>query len=323
MSHATPFVVGHRAAELLLADFFVSDRLDHVRAGNEHVRSIAGHKNKISDGRRINRAARTRPHDRADLGNHSACQRVAEKNVGIARKRFHALLNSRSSGIIQADYGRADSHRQVHNFRDLRGVGLRERATKDGEVLREHVHEATIDAAIAGDEAVARRALRFHAEIMGLMANKLVELFERAFVEQQVDAFACAELALLVLAFAALCSAALFGFSVELAQLLDAVVTLAVRVFPRHCQSVRLTHCGEFFRQGTSGYNAPVSGRRVSAPNDGDRSSFSRAGEPCGFGVVVIVITLIKMSSVPSSVRGPIVSLPMKYPTATATTGLT
>ena len=111
-------------------------------------------------------------------------------------------------------------------------LASRERATKDGEVLREHVHEATIDAAIAGDEAVTRRALRFHAEIMGLMANKLVELFERAFVEQQVDAFARAELALLVLAFAALCSAALFGFGVELAQLLDAVVTLCRACFP-------------------------------------------------------------------------------------------
>ena len=60
------------------------------------------------------------------------------------------------------------------------------------------------------------------------MADKFVELFEGAFIEQQVDAFAGAELALLVFALAALGAAASFGFGVELAELFEAVVMLAM-----------------------------------------------------------------------------------------------
>ncbi len=43
------------------------------------------------------------------------------------------------------------------------------------------------------------------------MGDELVGLFERAFVEQQQDAFAGGELALAMLAFAALCASAFFG----------------------------------------------------------------------------------------------------------------
>ena len=118
--------------------------------------------------------------------------------------------------------------------------------------MREDVHQAAFDAAVAGDEAVTRRALRFHTEIVGLMPDKLVKLFKGAFVEQQVDAFASAELALSVLAFAALCSAAGFGFGVELTQLFQAVAMFWVRVFCAHNYRVRLTHCAEIFREGNS-----------------------------------------------------------------------
>ena len=38
---------------------------------------------------------------------------------------------------------------------DLRGVGFRQRAAEDGEVLREGVDDAAVDAAVAGDDAVA------------------------------------------------------------------------------------------------------------------------------------------------------------------------
>ena len=40
------------------------------------------------------------------------------------------------------------------------------------------------------ERAVARGALRVHAEVVGLVADKLVEFLEGAFIEQQVNAFA-------------------------------------------------------------------------------------------------------------------------------------
>jgi hypothetical protein len=60
------------------------------------------------------------------------------------------------------------------------------------------------------------------------MADEFVELFERAFVEEQVDAFARAEFSLLVFALAAFGATACFGFDVELAKLFEAVSVFAV-----------------------------------------------------------------------------------------------
>ncbi len=99
---------------------------------------------------------------------------------------------------------------------------------ENGEVLSEDVDQAAIDASEAGDEAVARRTLGFHAEIVGAVANKFVELFEGAFIEQQIDTFAGTELALFVLALAALGATAGFGFGIQLTKLFKSVVMLAV-----------------------------------------------------------------------------------------------
>ena len=82
-------------------------------------------------------------------------KRVAQKDVGVAGERHDAFLNARAAGVVQADDGRADLRRQVHDLDDLGGVGFRERAAEDGEVLREDEDQAAVDAAVAGDEAVA------------------------------------------------------------------------------------------------------------------------------------------------------------------------
>ena len=157
MSDAAFFVVGHGAAELLLGDFLMRDGFDDVGAGHEHVRSFAGHENKIGDGRRIDRAARARAHDGADLRDDAAGQSVAQKNVGVAGERSDAFLNARAAGIVQADQRSAGAHGEIHNFADFSGVGFGERAAEHREILRENVDEAAVDAAKTGDEAVARQ----------------------------------------------------------------------------------------------------------------------------------------------------------------------
>ena len=177
--------------------------LDDVRPGDEHVRGVARHENKIGDRGRIDGAAGARPHDRADLRNHSARQRVAQKNIRVARERPHALLNARAARIIQADDGRAIAHRQVHDLADFQGVGFRERAAEHSEILSEDIHQPPVHAPEAGDEPVARRTLLLHPEVIRAVRDKFVEFFKRAFVEQQRDALARREFSGLVLALAA------------------------------------------------------------------------------------------------------------------------
>src|SRR5260370_41140875 len=108
-------------------------------------------------------------------------------------------------------------------------MGLGERAAEDGEVLRENIDKAPVDAAEAGDEAVARGALLVHAEIGAAVAHEFVELFESVFVEETMDALACGELAGFVFALATLGTAASFRFSVEFAELFHAGVMVGRR----------------------------------------------------------------------------------------------
>ena len=59
------------------------------------------------------------------------------------------------------------------------------------------------------------------------MPNEFVEFFERAFIKQKVDALPCAELALLVFAFAAFRAAASFSFYIEPAKVFEAIRMLS------------------------------------------------------------------------------------------------
>ncbi len=58
---------------------------------------------------RVHRAARARPHDRADLRDDAAGQGIAQENVGVAAERFDAFLNARATRVVQADERRADA----------------------------------------------------------------------------------------------------------------------------------------------------------------------------------------------------------------------
>ena len=164
---------------------------------------------------RVHRAAGARAHDGGDLRNHARGERVAQEDVGVAAERRHAFLDPRAPRVVEADDRRAELHRQVHDLHDLGGVGLRQRAAEDGEVLREGEHLAAVDQAVAADDAVAGHDLVGHAEVETAVGDELVELFERARIEQQIDPLASGQLAGLVLAAQPLRAAALLGAAFE------------------------------------------------------------------------------------------------------------
>ena len=93
----------------------------------------------------------------------------------------------------------------------LAALDFGEGAAEDGEVLREDEDDAAVDAAVAGDEAVAGDALVVHAEVGSAVGYEFVGLFEGAFVEEEVDALAGGELAGFGFAGAALGASAFFG----------------------------------------------------------------------------------------------------------------
>ena len=211
----------HRSAQLIFRDFFQSHRLDHVRPGDEHVRSLIHHQHEVGDGRRVHRPSRARPHDRGNLRHHSAIDRVAQENVRISRQRHHAFLNPRSTGIVQPNHRRSHLRRQIHDLHNLPGIRFRQRPTKHCEVLRKYVHEPPLNAPVASDEPVAIDLLVGHAEVIAAMRDELIGLLERPLIEQELDALAGRHLSFFMLALAALGAATVFRELVPLIEFGD------------------------------------------------------------------------------------------------------
>ena len=224
-SGATPLVELCVVAppSVFLGDVFVGDGFDDVGSGDEHVAGLVDHEDEVGEGGGVDGSAGAGAHDGGDLRDDAAGERVAQEDIGVAAEREDAFLNARAAGIVEADDGGAGFEREVHDLDDLLGVGFRERAAEDGEVLREDVGRAAVDEAVAGDEAVAVDDLLVHAEIAAAVADEFVDFFEGAFVEQEVDAFAGGELAFFVLALAAFCAASCFGGGVAAAEFFEAV----------------------------------------------------------------------------------------------------
>src|SRR5689334_11126688 len=81
--YAGSFIVRGRATQLVLGDLLMRCRLNHVRAGHKHVRSVVHHQDEIGDRGGIHRAAGAWAHDGRYLRDHAAGQRVAQKNIRV------------------------------------------------------------------------------------------------------------------------------------------------------------------------------------------------------------------------------------------------
>ena len=191
--------MGRGTAQLFGGDHLVCHGFHHIGAGDEHVRAVFDHEDKVGHRGRIDRPPCARPHDQADLRHHARGQHIALKHLGIACKRGNALLDARAAGIVHPDHRRAILHRHIHDFADLLRMGFGKRAAKDGEILAKHIDHAAVHRAPAGDHAVACGALGLHAEIGAAVGHEHVEFFKRAFVEQKINPLARGQLALGVL----------------------------------------------------------------------------------------------------------------------------
>ena len=101
-------------------------------------------------------------------------------------------------------------------------IRLAERSAEDGEVLGEDVNEASIDAAVPGNDAVAGVLLLLHSEVETSMLDEFVELLEGTFVQQKRNPIARRQFAFRFLPFKTLGATAELGGTVQLEETLDA-----------------------------------------------------------------------------------------------------
>ena len=188
-----------RAAELLEGHVLAGHRLDHVRAGDEHVRSPLHHEGEVGDGRGVDRPARARAHDQRDLRDDAGGHHVAVEDLGEQAERHHPFLDPGAAAVVEPDYRAAGLQRVIHDLDDLLAVDLAQRAAEHGEILAEHADRAPVHGAVPGDHAVPVGPGGRDPEVGGAVPGQLVELGERALIEQQLDPFPRGQLASLVL----------------------------------------------------------------------------------------------------------------------------
>ena len=192
-------VVRARAAEVLHRDVLAGDGLDHVRPGDEHLRGLVDHHHEVGQRGGVDVPAGRRAHDQRDLRDHAAGVHVALEDLAVQPERDHALLDARAAALVDPDDRAAELHRQVEHLDDLLAVDLAQAAAEDRDVLAEHRDRPAVHRAVAGDHAVAVRALLLLAEVRGAVPGQLVHLDEAALVEQHLDPLAGRLLALGVL----------------------------------------------------------------------------------------------------------------------------
>src|SRR3712207_965750 len=110
-----------------------------------------------------------------------------------------ALLDPCAAALVDPDDRAAVAHGQVEDLHDLLAVDLAEAAAEHRDVLGEDADRAPVDGAVADDDAVPEGSLGLHAEGGGAVASELVELGERARVQQRLDPLAGGHLARSVL----------------------------------------------------------------------------------------------------------------------------
>ena len=124
MGDTAPRRVRQCAPQPFRVDVLVGNGPYDIGTGDEHVARPLDHDREVGNGRRIDGPAGARTHHNGELRHDPGGECVAKKDLGVAAERYDTFLNPGAARIVQADDGRANIHRQVHDLADLFGVGL-------------------------------------------------------------------------------------------------------------------------------------------------------------------------------------------------------
>ncbi len=188
-----------RAAQAVLADLLAGDGAHDVRAGDEHLRGLADHEDEVGQRRAVGGAARAGAEHHADLRDDTGRFGVALEDAAVPGERGDALLDAGAGAVVEGDQRGTGRDGHVHDLVDLGGVGLAQRTAEDPEVVCVDEDRPALDRAPAGDDTVGVGLLLLQAETGRPVPAQLLDLTERALVQQQGDPLAGGQLPLGVL----------------------------------------------------------------------------------------------------------------------------
>ncbi|CAM5260654.1 hypothetical protein SALBM311S_03370 [Streptomyces alboniger] len=208
-----------RAAEAVLGDLLAGDRLDDVRARDEHLRGLADHEHEVREGGAVGRAACARAEHHADLRDDPGCLGVALEDAAVAGESRDTLLDTGARTVVQRHQRGTGRDGHVHDLVDLRGVCLAQGTAEDAEVMGVDEDRTALHRAPAGDDTVRVRLLGLQAEPGRPVPAQLLDLPEGTRVHNQLDALPRGQLALGVLRLGGLLARAGQGLRTDLVQL--------------------------------------------------------------------------------------------------------
>ena len=207
--------MSHSAAQLFLGNFFTGNGFNNRRSGNEHLRSVLYHVDKVGQSRAVNSAACGRSHDSRNLGDNAGRNGVVEEQFAIAAQSVNSFLDTSSAGVIQTNARCAHLQSQILYFGDLVGMHFTQGTTFYGEVLCEYINQTTVNSAVTSGYAFTRQVLFLLAEVSAAMTNETVQFYERTFIHQCSNSFASGHFSFFMLFFNSFRTAAAqnhFGF---------------------------------------------------------------------------------------------------------------
>ncbi len=188
-----------RPTQLLHGHFFTGHGLYDLRSCNEHVGRSLDHKGKVRKGRGIHGSSRARAEDDGDLRHYTRILHVPEEHVSIATKGVDAFLNAGAARVVQEDKRDADLCGQIHGFHDLGRMHFSQRPADHCKVLGRHTHRPSVHQSVTRYDSLTGRLDLVHAEFLGPVSYKRVDLHKGAGIEKGCDALASGHLTCFVL----------------------------------------------------------------------------------------------------------------------------
>jgi len=174
--------VDFSASKFFRTYFFAGYCFYNLRASYEHVARSFCHKDKIRQGRRIDSTSSTRPHNHGDLRDDSRCQRIAIKNLTIARECIYTFLYSRPARVVYSYQWTTNFDCEIHDLAYFCRMHLTKASAHHRKILGKNTDISAIDHSIACNDSFTRSIDLVHTELGSSVFDKGVEFHEGAWV---------------------------------------------------------------------------------------------------------------------------------------------